>query len=322
MSDNNNRLTSAQRYKKANPDPYHNQESYNDYMAKMEASNASKLQHERYFDLRTPQEIADEIQRQRTSIPIPAETRKRMLENSKKEDYELWPLQFPEKLLLNEFNKHISKGGHELIYNDIVNIFNMIKENNQGLEPKQQLDKAVEYIRQLAQFCSTLPEWSWEYKRRYLIRGFLTREAYINELTNADVGTFIICIRDEPVVGLMIASRMFMDTNNDVIFIKVDHDKDGTFSIVEDKYRSLSECILNFSPPLRKVQVSQMGTRVDYKELLKEKGILQSQQSSSYAVNRWKDFNIPASANNKKGGRRTLRKQRKLRNKRTLHKRH
>jgi hypothetical protein len=315
MSDNNNGLTSAQRYKKANPDPYHNQESYNAYMAKMKAS-------ENYFNSRSFKEIENARLQRGTLHTIPAETRKRMLENSKKEDYELWPLQFPEKLLLNEFNKHISKGGHELIYNDIVNIFNMIKENNQGLEPKQQLDKAVEYIRQLAQFCSTLPEWSWEYKRRYLIRGFLTREAYINELMNADVGTFIICIRDEPVVGLMIASRMFMDTNNDVIFIKVDHDKDGTFSIVEDKYRSLSECILNFSPPLRKVQVSQMGTRVDYKELLKEKGILQSQQSSSYAVNRWKDFNIPASANNKKGGRRTLRKQRKLRNKRTLHKRH
>jgi hypothetical protein len=120
MSDNNNGLTSAQRYKTANPDPYHNQESYNAYMAKMEASNASKPQNERYFDLRTPQEIAYEIQRQRTSIPVSAEARKRMLENSKKADYELLPLQFPEMLLLNEFNKHISKGGHELIYNDIA----------------------------------------------------------------------------------------------------------------------------------------------------------------------------------------------------------
>jgi len=219
---------------------------------------------------------------------------------------------FDNYMLLNEFNKYISKGGHELIYNDIVNIFNMIKENNQGLEPKQQLDKAVEYIHQLAQFCSTLPEWSWEYKRRYLIRGFLTREAYINELMNADVGTFIICIRDEPVVGLMIASRMFIDTNNDVMFIKVDHDE-NTFSITEDKYPSLSECILKFSR-LRKVQLSRMDTPVDYKELLKEKGILQSQQSSSHAVNHWADFNIPASAN-KKGGRRTLRKKRTHRRK-------
>jgi hypothetical protein len=319
MSYNKNGLTSAQRYKTANPDPYHNQESYNAYMAKMEASNASKPQNERYFDLRTPQEIAYEIQRQRTSIPVSAEARKRMLENSKKADYELLPLQFPEMLLLNEFNKHISKGGHELIYNDIVNIFNMIKENNQGLEPKQQLDKAVEYIRQLAQFCSTLPEWSWEYKRRYLIRGFLTRESYISELNKADIGTFIISIRDEPVAGLMIACRISMGSPNDVMFIKVDHDEDGTFSIIEDKYRSLSECILNFNPPLHKVQVSSMGTRVDYKELLKEKGIL---QSSSSAVDHWADFNISVSANNKKGGRRTLRKQRKRRNKRTIHKRH
>jgi hypothetical protein len=95
-------------------------------------------------------------------------------------------------------------------------------------------------------------------------------------------------------------------------------DEDGTFSITEDKYRSLSECILNFSPPLHKVQVYSMGTRVDYKELLKEKGIL---QSSSSSVDHWADFNIPVSAN-KTGGRRTLRKQRKRRNKRTLHKRH
>jgi hypothetical protein len=236
---------------------------------------------------------------------------------------------FDNYMLLNEFNKYISKGGNDLSYNDIVNIFNMIKENNQGLEPKQQLDKAVEYIHQLAQFCITLPEWSWKYESRYLIRGFLTRDAYINELKNTDVGTFIICIRDEPVAGLMIACRVPKDHPSDVMFIKVNHDEKG-FSITEDKYRSLSACIVKLSRLLDTVQVSNMGIKVEYKKFLVEKGILESPESvdswlesqlSSSAVNHWADFNIPASAN-KKGGRRTLRKKRTLRNKRTLHKRH
>ena len=230
------KLTHAQKYELENPLPYTNQESFNKYMIQ--------------FGPLIP------------NIPPTIQT-------PKKEDYEIWPLQFPEKVLINEFKKNI-KEGRELIYNNYTKIFTMIKEKNPALHHEEQLNKAKEYVSELATFCSKIPEWSWKDKNLYIIRGFLTREECHDELNGKKEGTFIICIRDEPSAGFMIACRI---SNDVVMFIKVDYDN-NTFSITDKKYPSLSECILNYSP-LQNIQISSSGIQVDYRKLAEEKGIPQ-----------------------------------------------
>lgn len=302
----NDNLTSVERYRKLNPKPtlYTNDNSYYEYTEKLKsfidrlrtqyydanAKGKAELLERLYFDPRTNEDIKKESNQRSKSQAVSEEVRERMIKNSKKEDHELWPLQFPEKVLMNEFKKNISKGGRELLYSDCNKIFNMIKQHYSELYPTHQLDKAKEYISELGKFCSKIPEWSWEAKNRYIIRGFLTREECRDELNEKEDGTFIICIRDEPSVGFMIA---FVNSKH-VTFIKVEHD-DDTFSIIEDKYPSLSDCIVDYVF-LNNIQVSPMGTHVNYRELFKAKRMIQeASQQSTNSANIWANFKIPES---------------------------
>ena len=115
---------------------------------------------------------------------------------------------------------------------------------------KDDIYAAETYAYQLGALCTNTPEWNWAIplsgepgsEKIYVIRGFISKDDCIAELqTNNVVGQFIIRFSDTTpnfAVG-------FLPDNKIVSFGLISYD-DGKFSITNDKFPTLSECIIDY----------------------------------------------------------------------------